>query len=111
MVRFLADASLSKHIVSACRRLEPTMDFLSSADAGLAGVPDPEVLAIAAREGRILVTHDIRTMPYHCGNFLASECKSPGVLLISQKLPIATAAAEIVMIWAASEGSEWENRS
>ncbi len=30
---------------------------------GLEGVKDPEVLAIAAQKGRILVSHDRKTMP------------------------------------------------
>ena len=59
MVRFLADASLNHHIVSACLRLEPAMDFLSASEAGLEGVPGPDVLARAARDRRIVITHDL----------------------------------------------------
>lgn len=32
-------------------------------EAGLQGVPDPDVLEKAAHEGRMLVTHDQRRMP------------------------------------------------
>ena len=48
MIRFPADADLDEGIVSGCRRREPTMDFRSARDAKLEGVPDPEVLRIAA---------------------------------------------------------------
>ena len=34
--------------VSGCIRKEPAMDFLSANAANLQGVPDPEVLSIAA---------------------------------------------------------------
>src|SRR2546427_3710509 len=61
MVRFLADASLRHAIVSGCLRREPAIDFLSAHLAKLEGIPDPDVLAIAAEQGRILVTHDFRT--------------------------------------------------
>jgi hypothetical protein len=37
------------------------------------GMSDPEVLACAASLGRILVTHDVRTMPKHFGNFVSSN--------------------------------------
>jgi hypothetical protein len=47
MIRFLADADLDEGIVIGCRRRETTMDFLAANDAGLKGVPDPEVLRIA----------------------------------------------------------------
>ncbi len=57
-VRFLADANLHHAIVSGCLRRESSMDFLSANVAGLESMPDPDVLALAARQNRILVTHD-----------------------------------------------------
>ena len=73
MVRFLADASLHDAIVTGCLRREPAIDFLSAHEARLEGVPDPNVLAFATKENRILVTSDLRTMPRHFGDFLESE--------------------------------------
>jgi predicted nuclease of predicted toxin-antitoxin system len=110
MVRFLADASLNHDIVAACLRREPAMDFLSAVDAKLEGVSDPEVLALAAHQGRILVTHDLHTMPWHFGEFLVARGRSPGVLLVSQRTPIAEVADWLLLIWAASETEEWDNR-
>lgn len=78
MVRFLADADFNHSIVKGCRRLEPAMDFLSANEAELEGVADPIVLAVAAAQGRVSVTHDRQTMPRHFGEFLASGCSSPG---------------------------------
>jgi Domain of unknown function (DUF5615) len=86
---------------------EPTLDFLSAADADLEGVPDDEVLALATVEDRISVTHDIKTMPLHFGNFVESGHHSPGVFLVSQQQPVSVVAEELVLIWAASDGSEW----
>src|ERR1700737_1682002 len=80
MVRFLADASLHHAIVSGCSRREPAIDFLSAHAGRLAGIADPDVLAIAAEQGRILVTQDFRTMPRHFGEFLEAGRSSPGVL-------------------------------
>jgi hypothetical protein len=50
------------------------MDFLSANRANLEGVPDPEELAFAAQEDRILVTSDFRTMPEYFGEFLQGGC-------------------------------------
>jgi predicted nuclease of predicted toxin-antitoxin system len=72
-------------------------------------VPDDEVLAIASREGRIVVTHDIKTMPFHFAQFLA-DAESPGVILISQKTSVAEAIESLVLVWLASEPVEWVNR-
>jgi uncharacterized protein DUF5615 len=110
MIRFLADADLNEAIVSGCRRREPSMDFLSAGDAGLEGVPDPEVLALAGEQKRILVSHDFQTMPQHFGDFLQGGGSSPGVLLVPQHLSIADAIEEIVLIWGASDVEEWRNR-
>lgn len=81
MIRFLADADFNHAIVKGCRRREPALDFLSANAAMLEGVPDPNVLALAADQGRILVTHDRQTMPQHFGAFLMSGRSSPGVFL------------------------------
>ena len=108
-IRFQADADLRQAIVTAVMRLEPAIDFNTAIDAGLPGLPDPEVLALAAEAGRMLVTHDAKTMPRHFGDFLL-EGTSPGVLIIPQHLPIAAAVDELVLIWSASEASEWVNR-
>jgi hypothetical protein len=61
-IRFQADVNLNQIIVRAACRREPALDFQTAEPAGLAGLPDPEVLARAAEDGRILVTHDLQTM-------------------------------------------------
>jgi hypothetical protein len=110
MIRFLADADLNQGIVAGCLRREPTMDFISANQSNLEGVPDPEVLALAAEQDRILVSHDFQTMPQHLGELLQARGASPGVLLVPQYLPIGEAIEELVLIWAASDAEEWENR-
>src|ERR1035438_2552627 len=89
MVRFLADASLHDAIVTGCLRREPAIDFLSAHEARLEGVPDPNVLAFATQENRILVTSDLRTMPRHFGDFLEANGRCAGVFLVKQRAPLA----------------------
>jgi hypothetical protein len=64
-VRFQADADLNEDIVTGVLRREPKVDFQTATAAGLRLLSDLEVLNLAAREGRILVSHDRRTMPRH----------------------------------------------
>lgn len=110
MIRFLADANLDEAIVAGCLRREPAMDFRSAGEAQLEGLPDDQVLGIAAAQQRILVSHDFQTMPAPFGDFLLAYGTSPGVLLVRQSLPVATAIEELVLIWAASDSGEWTNR-
>lgn len=85
-VRFLADADLNKAIVSGVLRREPSIDFLTAHAAGLLGLKDPEVLALAARQQRVLVSHDVGTMPAHFRNFRIDGKHSAGVFLVPQSL-------------------------
>ena len=89
MICLLADADLNQGIVAGCLRKEPEMDFLSANNADLEGVPDPEVLALAAAQGRILVSHDFQTMPRHFGDFLRARVSSPGLILVPNACPSA----------------------
>jgi predicted nuclease of predicted toxin-antitoxin system len=108
-LRFQADEDLNETIVFAIRRREPGLDFQTASQAGLKGLKDPQVLALATQANRILVTHDKRTMPRHFAEFIQTAT-SPGVLLVPQHLPIATVVEEIILLWSATEPSEWTNR-
>ena len=106
--RLQADNDLDQRIVVATRRLASAIDFQTAQALGLHGVPDEQVLALAAQEGRILVTHDRKTIPEHFGNFIAQH-ESPGVIIISQKTPINIAAECLHVLWGASEAGEYVN--
>jgi hypothetical protein len=110
MIRFLADACLHDAIVTGCLRREPAIDFLSAHEVTLEGVADPEVLAFATRENRILVTSDLRTMPRHFGNFLEANGECTGVFLVKQRASLAEVIEALVLIWSASDADEWKNR-
>jgi hypothetical protein len=90
-VRFQADADFNHKIVIGLRRREPLVDFLSAHDGGVIGVPDLDVLRIAAQAGRILVSHDRKTMPGHFMRFRETE-SSPGLIIVSQDLDIGAAS-------------------
>jgi len=107
--RFQADADLNQTIVLATLRREPAIDFRTATAAGLAGLSDREVLTLAATEGRILVTHELKTMPRHFAEHLRNG-SSPGVLLVPQHLSIPIAVEEILLIWSVTEAREWTDR-
>ncbi len=109
-IRFLADADLNKAIVSGVLRREPSVDFLSANAAGLRGMRDDQVLKFAAENQRVLVSHDVGTMPAHFRAFLGAGDHSAGVFLIPQSLDIGTAIEELLLLWLASEASEWVDR-
>ncbi len=108
-IRFQADADFNEDIVSGLLRREPRIDFRTATAARLRGLGDPEVLTIAAEEGRILVSHDRKTLPHNFAAFIQTQT-SPGVFIISQKTDLLLAIEGLLLIWAASEAKEWTNR-
>jgi len=95
--RLLADADLNGAIVSGVIRRMPHVDFKRAEDVPLEGLCDPDVLAAAAEDGRVLVSHDVTSMPYHFGEFVRSR-SSPGVILVPQALSIGKAIESILLI-------------
>ncbi len=108
--RFQADNDLRGSIRTGTLRSATAIDFQSALAANLHGLPDPEVLRLAALEGRILVSHDENSMPAHFKAFLAAGNMSPGVLLAPQRIPTAQIIESLVVIWTASECDEWIDR-
>jgi hypothetical protein len=104
--RFLADADFNHKILIGLRRREPSVDFVGAYEGGVVGLPDPEVLRIAAQTSRILVSHDRRTMPVHFSHFLEQQ-SSPGVIIVSQDLDIGAAIDDLALIWEATDSEEW----
>jgi hypothetical protein len=109
MVRFQADADLNQVIVSALIRRVPRVEFQTAADASLDGLDDLAVLGLAARERRILVTHDSKTMPRHFASFIESEA-SPGVVVVPQSLPVPRAVEDLLLVASATSPEDWVNR-
>ena len=93
----------------ALRRREPAIDFQGAHEGGVAGRPDPEVLAIAAGAGRVLVSHDRRTMIRHFVEFLRNQT-SPGLIIVSQDADAALVIEDLLLVWAVTDAEDWINR-
>jgi hypothetical protein len=106
--RFLADADFTHDIVNGVLRREPAVDFRAALHE-LRALSDRQVLDLAASEGRILVSHDRKTMPRAFGEFI-QVATSPGLFIISQKTNHLDAIEDLLLVWEASEAEEWVNR-
>ncbi len=90
------------------KRREPSIDFRTAREAALAGLDDPMVLGMAADEGRLLVSHDVNTMPEHFARFIETRTSS-GVILISQQLSYRDAIDGLLRVWLSTEAEDWQN--
>jgi hypothetical protein len=106
-VRFLADEDLDAKIIDGMRSREPAIDIVDSKQAGFRGVKDPALLEIAAQQGRILISHDRRTMTRYLRDRLLEGKSSPGLFIVPQRSPIAEIVESLVLIWNASQSTDW----
>jgi Domain of unknown function (DUF5615) len=107
-IRFQADADLRLPIITGLKRREPAIDFKTAHEAGLAGLDDLAVLRIAADDARLLVSHDVSTMPENFARFIEART-SPGVILISQELSYRDAIEGLLRVWITTEVVDWQN--
>jgi predicted nuclease of predicted toxin-antitoxin system len=110
MLRILFDENLNQRIVRGLRRRVPSLDYVVAQDVGLQGREDPHVLAWAAEEQRILITHDLKTIPRFAYERVSTHQAMPGVIAVPDTLPIGQAIEEIAIIVECSAQSEWENQ-
>jgi hypothetical protein len=110
--RFLTDEDFNLSVVTGLRRVRPQMDLLTLRNAGMLRAPDPVLLAYAKERERILLSHDVQTLPNHFAAFLMSLPAgehSPGLILVPQETPIGAAIQWILEIWEASRHEEWRD--
>lgn len=109
MIRLLADENFNGRVLRGVQRAAPDADIVRVQDTPLYGAPDPEVLAWAAEEGRILLTYDNETMVGFAGDRLEAELPMPGLIVARESIPIGQVVADLLVILGASDPAEWEN--
>src|SRR5260370_16999934 len=95
--RLLADADLNGAIVCGVVRGSGYLDLKRAAEVRLEGVPDQLVLAVAAEQRRVLVSHDVSSMPDHFREYVRHR-GSPGLILVPRELSIGRAIESILLI-------------
>ena len=108
-VRFLGDANFNQRIVRGLLLREPAIDFVLPEAVIPEKTPDTRVLDLAESLGRVLVSHDVSTMPVWFDQCVAQR-RCAGLILVPDKLSIRDAIEELLLIWHATEAGEWVNR-
>jgi hypothetical protein len=109
-MRIATDENFDNRSLRGLLRRRPELDIVRVQDVGLSGCSDADVLAWAAQEGRVLLTHDVTTMRRYVDERLAAGLLMPGVFAVSQHIPIAQAIEEILLLAECSLEGEWEGQ-
>jgi predicted nuclease of predicted toxin-antitoxin system len=111
MLRLLADENFSGDIVRGLSLREPDLDIVRVQDVGLAGADDPDILAWAAENNRIVLTHDRASMSDFAYERIAAGERMAGVFILNDRFPVGQAIEELLMMVACSEQAEWNGRA
>jgi hypothetical protein len=110
MLLLAADEDVNNNILRGLLRRKPELDIVRVQDAGLSGTDDPAVLDWAAREGRVLLTHDVSTMTRYAYDRVRAGLPMPGLFEVSRAIPIGRAIDDILLLAACSLEDEWEGQ-
>lgn len=110
MLRLAADENFNGDIVRGLRRRNPELDLVRVQDVGLSGADDSSVLEWAAREGRVVVTHDISTLANYAFERVAAGRPMPGVFAVNSRAPIGSAIDGLLLLVECSLNDEWEGQ-
>ena len=88
MLRLLADENIKGALLRGLRRKGMEVDLVRVHDVGLGGADDPSILEWAAANDRIVLTHDLATMPAYAYDRLIARQRMPGVIVIPLRLSV-----------------------
>lgn len=110
MLRLATDENFNGTILRGLLRREPNLDNVRVQDVGLSGADDPTVLAWAASEGRVLLTHDVTTLTHYAYERVRIGLPMPGVFEVSRSVLIGQAIEDILLIAECSSEGEYEGQ-
>src|SRR5947207_10068330 len=111
MLRLLADENFNSDIVRGLLLRQVDLDVVRVQDVGLTGAEDPDILAWAAENNRIVLTHDRATMSDHAYERVAAGEGVAGVFILNDRFPVGRAIEEILLTIGCSEQAEWSERA
>lgn len=109
-MKFAADENFDNRILRGLQRRQPDLDVVRIQDTEIAGAGDSIVLEWAAREGRILLTHDEKTVPIFVYERLGAGETIAGVIVVSGTLSISSVIEDLLIIISCSSAPEWVNQ-
>ena len=109
MIKFLTDEDYNNIILSGIPLRLPDLDVVRVQHVGLMNTHDQIVLASAAQEHRVVLTHDVTTLLDEAYQRVADALPMPGVMVSPQLPPVAPVINDLVFIVKNSSNDEWQN--
>ena len=110
MLRLLTDEDFPGDVVSGLLRRIAALDLVRVQDVGLMHTPDPDILEWAARNNRLILSRDRRTLSVFAWHRVAQGLPMPGVFLLRRGTSTGQAIDALELIVQTSEHDEWVNQ-
>ena len=110
MIGLAVDENFNNDVLRDLLRRRPGLDVVRVQDAGLSSLDDLGVLAWAAQEGRVLVSHDVSTLTAYAYARVQAGQAMPGLIEVGPSVPIAAAIEDLLLIAECSLPGEWEGQ-
>jgi predicted nuclease of predicted toxin-antitoxin system len=110
MLKLLADQNFNEDILRGLLLRNPELDIVRVRDVGLSEVDDPTILEWASQKNRILLTHDVNTVPKFAYERLAAGQPMSGVIEVSFAVSVGQVIEDILLIVECSSEDEWKGR-
>jgi hypothetical protein len=98
VIALAVDENFDHHVLRALVRRVPDLDFCTVQQAGLAGANDLAVLEWAAREGRVLLTHDVRTVTKFAYERIERGDIVPGVIEVPSRASVSDVLDDLELV-------------
>lgn len=98
MLRLLIDENFNHRILRGLISRLPQLDFVLVSKVGLAGFADSDLLKWAAKNRRIMLTHDVNTMPHFANQLLHQGEPMAGVIVVPEEMGIGPAIRDLEML-------------
>lgn len=109
MLRWLTDINFDGRILRGLFRRIPEADIVRAQDVGLEGIEDPELLEWAAAEGRIVLSHDKKTLPGFALDRIARQLRMPGLVVVPLELSVGRALEDLILLVRAGTPKDFQN--
>ena len=110
MLRLLIDENFNQRILRGLRLRIPALDYVIVQETAMQGMQDPPLLREAAVLHRVLVTHDLKTIPRHAYARVAAGELMPGIIAGPDDLPISQAIEQWQIVVECTGENELENQ-
>jgi hypothetical protein len=109
MLHLLIDQDLDHDILRGLIRRIPQLDVVTAFEIGMSEATDRELLIRAAQEGRIVVTHDRKTMPVHAADLISEGENIAGLFIVLRNKALRQVLEDLELVITCSENDEWVN--